>query len=85
MKAGTKLRFLNNTLENIDFSIISTKLIHFWKRHICIPVSNKPFPKVYQLCRNDGEIKLTISRIVSSKVTLWKYGERQFTTVKFKF
>jgi hypothetical protein len=48
------LRFLNNTLENIDFFIISTKLIHFWKRHVRNRDIDMTFPKVYQLCRIDG-------------------------------
>jgi len=54
MKASIKLRFLNNTLENIASSIISTKLIHFWKRHAQNRDIDMTCPKVYQLWRNDG-------------------------------
>ena len=43
---------------NLDFSIISTKLIHFWKSLVRNRDTDMSFPKVYQLCRNDGELNI---------------------------
>ena len=44
-------------------------MLRFWKSHVQNRDTDRHLPKAYRFCRNDGEFKLVISRIVLSKVT----------------